>query len=531
MSSYTSEPDFEQAYARLFKTFSTGKTKNLAWRKWQLKQCWWMMDDNEAKIAEAMKADLNRSEFESYAMDITVTKTNILETLKHLEEWAADEKIDAGFIFGTLGKARLRKEPLGVAFIIGAWNFPFVLTIQPMLAAIAAGCCVMVKPSEVAAASQKLMVDMFREYLDPEAIQLATGGVKETTFMLKYKFDHIFYTGSGKVASFITAAAARHLTPTVLELGGQAPAIITKTANVDLAAKRVAYAKYMNAGQMCLSVNHVFADPAIYDSFIKRLSFWNDQFLAGGVDRMAHPINDQNFDRLDKILSASDGTITYGGGRNRATRNFSPTVVTDVKISDSLLSEELFGPICPVLKSDYVSAYKQIGEMPHPLGLYIFSSSKAEINEILQNTNSGGVTVNDCMMHASVPNAPFGGVGPSGTGSYHGSYGFKAFTHMRTVVEIPTWLEAMLKFRYPPFSDDNIKKIKVKNSLGFKRGETIQDQKVGQGWLGSRKTLRWWFKVGVLLMAAGFADEKSGGRIGVARLLDTVISRARALIN
>lgn len=191
MAPYTSESEFERAHARLFETFGTGKTKNLAWRKWQLKQCWWMVTDNEAKIAEAMKADLNRTDFESFAMDIFALKMDILDTLKHLEEWAADEKIDAGFIMGTLSKARIRKEPLGVAFIIGAWNFPFALTISPMVAAIAAGCCVMVKPSEVAAASQNLLVEMFREYLDPEAIQIATGGAKETTFMLKHQFNHI----------------------------------------------------------------------------------------------------------------------------------------------------------------------------------------------------------------------------------------------------------------------------------------------------------------------------------------------------
>lgn len=222
-TSWTSEAAFDTAYSRLFETFSSGRTKNVAWRKWQLKQCWWMIVDNESKMAEALKTDLNRNEFESYSIEIVTVKNEILETLKHVDEWAADETIDAGFIMGTLGKARLRKEPLGVAFIIGAWNFPFVLSLSPMLAAIAAGCCVMVKPSEVAAASQDLVVDMIRQYLDPQAVQVVTGGAKETTFMLKYRFDHIFYTGSTKVAGFITAAAARHLTPTVLELGGQSP--------------------------------------------------------------------------------------------------------------------------------------------------------------------------------------------------------------------------------------------------------------------------------------------------------------------
>ena len=530
-TSWTSEAAFESAYSRLVETFSTGRTKNVAWRKWQLKQCWWMIVDNETKMVEAMKTDLNRAEFESYAMDIGLIRNEILETLKHVDEWATDEKIDAGFIMGTLGKARIRKEPLGVAFIIGAWNFPFAVSFAPMLAAIAAGCCVMVKPSEVAAASQNLLVDMMRQYLDPQAVQVVTGGPKETTFMLKHQFDHIFYTGSNKVAGFITAAAAHYLTPTVLELGGQGPAIITKSANVDLAAKRVAYAKFLNAGQICLSVNHVFADPSIHDSFVQRLAFWNDPFLSKGGDQMVHCVNDQNFNRLDKLLASTNGTISYGGDRDPATRRFSPTIVVDVEISDSLLSEELFGPICPIIKTDYVTAYRQISKMPHPLALYIFSSSQGEIDEILRNTNSGGVSINDCMTHAVVPNAPFGGVGSSGMGAYHGIHGFKAFTHMRTVVALPTWLEVFMKIRYPPYSTENVKKIMVKSSLEFKRGETMEDQTVGSGsWLVSGRSVGLWVKVAVMVMAMGFADERSGRRLGVARLLDIFTAKVRGLL-
>lgn len=529
-TSWTSEAAFDTAYSRLFETFSTGRTKNVAWRKWQLKQCWWMIVDNESKMAEALKTDLNRNEFESYSMEIVGVKKDILEMLKHVDEWAADEKIDAGFIMGTLGKARLRKEPLGVAFIIGAWNFPYMLCLSPMLAAIAAGCCVMVKPSEVAAASQDLVVDMIRQYLDPQAVQVVTGGAKETTFMLKYRFDHIFYTGSTKVAGFIAAAAARHLTPTVLELGGQGPAIITKSANVDLAAKRVACAKFLNAGQICLSVNHVFADPSIYRPFVQRLAHWNNHFLSKGIDQMAL-LNDRNFNRLDKILASTTGTISYGGDRDLTTRKFTPTVVTDVEIFDSLLSEELFGPVCPVIKADYVTAYKQISKMPHPLGLYIFSSSQAEIDEILSNTNSGGVTINDCMIHAVVPNAPFGGVGSSGMGAYHGVYGFKAFTHMRTVLELPTWLEGVMSFRYPPFSIENVKKVAVKSSQGFKRGETMEDQAVGSGsWLGLGQSVGFGVKLALLAMAVGFADERSGRHLGVAGFLEFFAAKVRELV-
>lgn len=529
MVSYTSEDDFKKAYSTLFETFNTGRTKNLGWRKWQLKQCWWMLEDNAAEIVQALRSDFNRHEFESQAADIAGAKGEILSVLQKVEEWAADEKINAGFFLGTLGKARIRKEPLGVAFIIGPWNFPFLLVIVPMLSAIAAGCCVMLKPSEVSSASEKLLVKMVREYMDPLAVRIVTGGAKETTFMLKHRFDHIFYTGSNKVAPFITAAAARHLTPTVLELGGQAPAIVTKTANIDMAAKRVAYSKYLNAGQICLAVNHVFADPSIHDAFVQRLVFWNNEFQSKGTDAMGRLINEQNFDRLDKLLSSTDGEIFYGGQRDRSIKSIQPTIVTEVSLTDSLLSEEIFGPICPIIKADYVSAYHHMATMPHPLALYIFSSSQTEISEILAHTNSGGVTVNDVFTHALVPNAPFGGVGASGTGYSHGVHGFNAFTHQRAVVEPPLWLERLIQFRYPPYQLASIKNVAVPNSIGFKRGETMQDQKIGKtAWL-SRAAVGWWVGAGIAVVAMGFADERSGSRVGVARFLDSVISKIYAL--
>ena len=302
-------------------------------------------------------------------------------------------------------------------------------------------------------------------------------------------------------------------------------------ANVDLAAKRIAYTKFLNGGQICLSVNHVFADPSIHDLFVQRLAFWNDKFLSKGIDQMAHCVNEQSFNRLDKLLTSTNGTISYGGDRDLANRKFNLTVVTDVRISDSLLSEELFGPICPVIKADHVTAYKQISKMPHPLGLYIFSSSQDEIDEILRNTNSGGVTINDCMMHALIPNAPFGGVGSLGMGAYHGEHGFKAFTHMRPVLALPTWLEGLMKIRYPPYNTDSVLKVAVQNSQGFKRGETMEDQKTESGgWLVLRQSASFWVKAVVVTMALGFVDEIVGQRLGMAGLLNFFAAKIRVLV-
>ncbi|TVY61962.1 Aldehyde dehydrogenase, dimeric NADP-preferring [Fusarium oxysporum f. sp. cubense] len=493
---YTSEAECLQYHSQLFNTFAAGKTKSIKWRKWQLKQMWWMLVDNEKAIAEALAADLGRHEFEALTSDLHGLKTDILEHLNHVEEWAADEPVaSAGFLMGTLGKARIRKEPLGVVLVIGAWNFPFLLTLQPVIAAITAGCCVVVKPSELSVASQNLMQDLAGRYLDPEAIRLVTGGPQETTKLLELKFNHIFFTGSTKVAKFVAAAAAKHLTPTVLELGGQGPAIVTAKADVDLAAKRIAYAKFLNAGQICLSVNHVFVDPEVHDTFVQRLHHWTQQFSGGESSHMCKIVNKRNFERLSGLLEETSGNVFQASG-NGGGNMLSPTVVTDVCINDSLLSEELFGPICPVLKATYKDAVRQTSSGPHPLAIYIFSSDRSEIDYVLKNTISGGVTINDVLMHYGVPGAPFGGVGDSGQGYYHGKYGFMAFTHQRTILEMPTWMDKLMAFRYPPFDMKNMSNFVVKNNLGFHRGETMEDQVVG----GNRSWL--WAGIGVLVASA-----------------------------
>ena len=352
-----------------------------------------------------------------------------------------------------------------------------------MLAAISAGNCVMLKPSELAAASQDLMVKLAPQYLDQSAIRIVTGGPAETAKILERKFNHIFFTGSNTIARYITAAAAKHLTPTVLELGGQGPAIVTASANIELSAKRIALAKFLNAGQICLSINHVFVDPSIHDKFVERLGYWLKE-ITKDESHMARIINDRNYERLTSLLEKSQGKIAYGGKLDKASKYISPTVITDVNISDSLLSSEIFGPLLPIIRATYVEAYKTISSMDHPLAIYIFSEKQVEIDEVLNNTNSGGVTVNDFMFHAAVPNAPFGGVGESGYGAYHGKYGFEAFSHRRTILQMPNWMERLLMFRYPPFNlSANLSKIQVKNNLGFKRGETMADQKIGQrGW-------------------------------------------------
>ena len=335
MSTYTSSEEVDSAYSTLQKTFKSGKTKSIAWRKWQLKQIWWMVSDNETAIAKALHSDLNRHDFESYYVGIGAVKNEILEHIDNLESWAADEVPEAGLLFGTLCGSRIRKEPLGVALVFGTWNFPFWVCLCPLAAAVSAGCVVVVKPSEVAAASQDLMAELFAKYLDTDAIRCITGGPKETTTLLERRFDSILYTGSTRVGKAVAAAAAKHLTPTVLELGGQAPCIVTPSADVDMAAKRITFSKFLNAGQMCLSANHVFVDPSVHDNFVERAIYWHDQFSKGDATRI---VNERHFDRVVELLEQSKGRIAYGGNKNREKKYIQPTVITNVNMQGGYIS-------------------------------------------------------------------------------------------------------------------------------------------------------------------------------------------------
>lgn len=337
MSTYTDPEQIATAYSTLQQTFKSGKTKSIAWRKWQLKQVWWMVADNEEAMVRVLHSDLNRHDFESYWLDVGGVKRDILDHIKHLETWTADDIPDADFLFGTLCGARICKEPLGVILILGTWNVPFAVTLAPMVAAIAAGCAVLVKPSEITMASQDLMAEMLPKYLDQEAIQIVTGGPKETGLILERRFDSIFYTGLSKIAKFVSAAAAKHLTPTVLELGGQAPCIVTQSADIDSAAKCITYSKFLNSGQICLAANHVFVDPSVHDKFVERATHWLGQFLKGdGKDQETRIVNERNYDRLVGLLNQSRGNVAYGGDKSREDRYIQPTLVTNVNMQGEL---------------------------------------------------------------------------------------------------------------------------------------------------------------------------------------------------
>ncbi|KAJ5143544.1 Aldehyde dehydrogenase C-terminal [Penicillium bovifimosum] len=460
---FSTAAEFDQAYKSANRAFAAGTTKNKEWRRRQLKRAWWMIEDNKKRICDALYTDLHKHYQEAYTGDCGTVQADALRTIAKLDEWTKDIKPERSDPLNFLGGATIRKEPLGVTLIIGAWNFPITLLLQPMLAAIAAGCAMILKPSDVASATQDVLMDIIPKYMDRDAIRCVSAGAQEMSYILEHRFDHIFYTGSPNVAKIIHAAAAKHLTPVTLELGGQCPAIVAESANLDLTAKHIAVTKFMNAGQICLNVNHVLVAPGLRDRLVAELIKYFDTFAGGKAqnpDYYTHIINERNFDRLDTLLKQTSGKIVYGGERNRETRYFAPTIVTGVKAGDSLLSEELFGPILPIIDADFDTAISTTRAGEHPLAIYAFTSKAADKSRILNETQSGGVTFNDCGLHIAARDVPFGGVGNSGTGYYHGPYGILTFSHLRTYINaLPWWMEGVITARYPPYSVEKAHKM------------------------------------------------------------------------
>ncbi|KAF9887216.1 hypothetical protein FE257_010470 [Aspergillus nanangensis] len=518
-SAYTPEAEVEEGYNTLRATFQSGKTKEIAWRKWQLKQVWWLVEDNAERIVEALKTDMNKHVFETTFSEVMTIKNDLVEHLKSIDKWTAEQSTDTPLPMKMLLRPTIRPEPLGVALIIGPWNFPISLVLQPMIAAITAGCAVMLKPSEMTHASQALLVDLIPKYMDPSAVRIVTGGPAETASLMARKFDHIFFTGSVNVARHVAVAAAKNLTPTVLELGGQCPAIVTKSADVELAARQIAWVKYLNSGQICLSVNHVFAHPDVEKKLIERMTFYFNQFRQENPKEQTHIVNTKNFDRLKGLLDKTDGKLVYGDELDASTCSIPPSIVSNVKMQDSLLSEELFGSICPVVKSSTAEAIDSINSLAHPLALYVFSNDKKEVDQVIASTISGGVTVNGVLMHATVPGAPFGGVGDSGHGSYHGDYGFRSFSHYRVIARPSSLFNRVSALMQPPYRSDRLKYLAVRNSIGIKRGWSLEDERKesskGLLWKSTSRV----FKLLVVVITLGLVDSRFEGRFGLANAL------------
>ena len=442
--------------ADLRSTYNSGHTRPLAWRKHQLEQMIKMLNENEAEFLAALKTDLGKPAVEGFITDIAFITGEIKLMLKNLKKWNKPQRVPTPLVTMP-AKSQLIPEPLGVVLVIAPWNYPIQLLLVPAAGAIAAGNAVVMKPSEVSAATSTVLARLVPKYLDQKAITLVEGGVPETTALLAEHFDHIFYTGNGTVGRIVMAAAANNLTPVTLELGGKSPVIIDESANIHVAARRIAWGKWLNAGQTCVAPDYILVNEKVRQPFLDELGkaitdfFGADPQTSESYGRIVSP---RHFDRLKSLMTG--GKVIIGGETNAESRYVAPTVLADVDMSSALMNEEIFGPLLPVIS---ITSTKQaidfITARPHPLALYVFAENKSVVKEVLAKTTAGGMTVNGTLMHLTSPHLPFGGIGESGMGGYHGKSGVRLFQHMKPVLSRGTKLDPSLA--YPPYTDKKAK--------------------------------------------------------------------------
>ncbi len=434
--------------------FRAGAVRDVESRETQLRRMRAMLVEHEDRFVDALVTDVGKPRIEAYMTEIAFTINEIDHTLKHLGSWTTPTKVKVPLTFKP-GKARLHPEPLGTVCIIAPWNYPVQLLFAPLVPALAAGNTAVVKPSEVTPSVSALIEELIPLYFDRHVVAVVTGSVPETTALLEQRFDHIFYTGNGKVGRVVMRAAAENLTPVTLELGGKSPAIVAEDANVAVAARRIAWAKFLNAGQTCVAPDYVLVHDSIEGEFLDALAEATRTFY--GVDPRQSPdyariVNHRHFDRLWSLMQ--DGgydTTVVGGDGDRESRYLAPTVLAGVKPDAAVMQDEIFGPILPVLSiGDVDEAIRFVNDRDKPLALYAFSESDEILDHVVANTTAGGVTLNHAVMHLAVPELPFGGVGASGMGAYHGKAGFDTFTHHKAVLDKPTWPDPALM--YPPYT-------------------------------------------------------------------------------
>jgi len=459
-----STPDYTSLVHSQRTYFKTGKTRAASWRVAQLKAIKAMIEASRGAIREALWHDLRRNETDADLMDIDINIHEAELALAHLHDWMKPRR-EATPIVLEPGHVRVRRDPLGVTLIIGAWNEPFMLTLGPLVSAIAAGNTAVVKPSEVSEASAAVVAEMIPKFLDPAAVAVVTGGVAETTALLDQPWDLIFFTGSPAIGKIVHQAAAKHLTPTVLELGGKNPTIVHSSAHLKAAARRIAYGRFSNSGHICTAPDHLLVWPEVKDEFVAHLKQAVHDFY-GDSPKMSpdygRVINRRSFDRLAGMIS--NGTVAVGGETDPDELYIAPTVLVDVPLDSQIMREEVFGPILPVLEIDSVEkVIDWVNERPAPLALYVFSEDASVVDEILERTSSGDACVNDCALHPLVPELPFGGVGNSGMGKYHGRWGFEAFTNARGVLYHSPLIDPGVK--YPPYGEHKLERKIMKKMM------------------------------------------------------------------
>ncbi len=444
--------DVAKTVARLRKTFASGRTRSLEWRKAQLHALERLMVENETAIAEALDKDLGRSPFEAWMADIASTAGEARDAAKNVRKWMR-RKYRLLERSQLPGRGWIQYEPYGTVLIIGAWNFPFVLTLGPAVAAIAAGNTVVLKPSEVCPASSALMAELVPKYLDPDAIAVIEGDGAVSQELIAQGFDHLLFTGGTEIGRKVYEGAASHLTPVTLELGGKSPVIVSADADIEVAAKRIAWTKLINSGQICIAPDYVLAEAPIRDKLVDEIKKAVTGFEAKNTTGGKRIVNERHFNRLTTALAATKGEVAIGGGSDPSSLSIQPTVVVDPAVDEPLMTDEIFGPILPVVTVQSLDdAVSFVNSRPKPLAAYLFTKTKSIRERVIKEVPAGGMVVNHLMFHFATNKLPFGGVGPSGMGAYHGKYGFEEFSHKKAVMTKPTRPD-VISFMYPPYTD------------------------------------------------------------------------------
>ncbi|MDF3338540.1 aldehyde dehydrogenase family protein [Mycolicibacterium septicum] len=445
------EADISRITKTLRATFRSGRTRSAQWRADQLSRLAQMMTDNETQIIDALSADLGRAPFESWLTDIAGTVAEARYAAKHVKRWMRRDRRMLE-LPQLPGRGWVEHEPYGTVLIIGTWNLPFLLTLGPAISAIAAGNTVVVKPSEFAPQTSRLLAELVPRYLDHDAVAVVEGGRSTSELLLEQAFDRILFTGGAQTGRKVLEAAARHLTPVTLELGGKSPVILAEDCDVDVAAARVAWTKLINSGQVCVAPDYVLAHRDVAERFVDRVcEAWVRH--RENQPKGMRILNIDHVERLGEYLIETRGDVTFGGGIDRASLSVEPTVVLNPDPSEPLMTEEIFGPILPVLTVDSLDeAIDFVNDRPKPLAAYLFSRSRGARDRVVTEVAAGGMLINHVAFQASTTRLPFGGVGSSGMGAYHGRWGFQEFSHAKTVLTKPTRPD-LSKMLYPPYSD------------------------------------------------------------------------------
>ncbi len=448
--------DFRQLILRQREFFATGQTLPISFRIEQLKKLKTLIQSHEQEIMDALNKDLRKPPMEAYLTEIGLVIDEINFIIKNLKKWAKPQKTATPFPLLWPGISKIYFEPYGCVLIIGPYNYPFLLTMSPLIGAISAGNCAFIKPSEVATHTQQLIIDLINKNFDPGYLVGVNADAEKTQAILQEKFDYIFYTGNSRVAKLVMEAAAKYLTPVTLELGGKSPCIVDETADLDFAARRIVGGKMLNAGQTCNAPDYLYIHKSCKDTFIQKLKQTIQQFQDDAS--YCKIINKKHFDRLQNLMQ--QGQIIEGGKSDAEKLSILPTLIDGITWQDPIMQDEIFGPLLPILTFEKIDdVISEITQKPKPLAFYIFTQNEETKEKMLQQVSFGGGCINDCILQIANMSLPFGGVGLSGMGNYHGQFSFKTFSHQKSIYQKSMLID--FKFVYPPYNKRKLGLIKL----------------------------------------------------------------------